>query len=66
MQIGVLSKNREFWATTEIINALKRKNVEPAYIKTPEIHLMLSEKVDAIYEKKSLSILDCGDTAHWP
>lgn len=60
MQIGVLSKNREFWATTEIINALKRKNVEPAYIKTPEIHLMLSEKVDAIYEKKSLSILDAA------
>jgi ribosomal protein S6--L-glutamate ligase len=57
MQIGVLSKNREFWATTEIINALSRKGVEAAYIKTPEIHLMLGAKVDAIYEKKSLSTL---------
>ena len=57
MQIGVLSKNREFWATTEIINALNKKGVEPAYIKTPEIHLMLGAKVDAIYEKKSLSAL---------
>ena len=57
MQIGVLSKNREFWATTEIINALTKKGVEPEYIKTPEIHLMLGEKVDAIYERKSLSTL---------
>ncbi len=57
MQIGVLSKNREFWATTEIINALNKKRVAPAYIKTPEIHLMLGKKADAIYEKKSLSTL---------
>jgi ribosomal protein S6--L-glutamate ligase len=60
MQIGVLSKNREFWATTEIITAINKKGVEATYIKTPEIHLVLAEKVDAIYEEKSLSTLDAA------
>jgi ribosomal protein S6--L-glutamate ligase len=60
MQIGVLSRNREFWATTEIMNALKEKGVEATYVRTPEIHLMLGTKVDAIYEKKSLSALDAA------
>ena len=59
MKIGVLSKNREFWATTEIMRALKAKGSQAVYVKTPEIHLMLDgPKVDAIYEKKSLSRLD--------
>jgi len=57
MQIGVLSKNREFWATTEIMKALAEENVEPIYIKTPEVHLILGERVDAVYEKQSLSKL---------
>jgi len=60
MQIGVLSKNREFWATTEILKALQEGGVEPVYVKTPEIHLMLGATVDAIYEKKSLSRLDAA------
>jgi ribosomal protein S6--L-glutamate ligase len=60
MKIGILSKNPEFWATMEIVKALREKRVEPVYVKTPEIHLMLEgAKVDAIYEKKSLSRLDC-------
>ncbi len=59
MKIGVLSKNSEFWATMEIMNALKEKRIQAVYVKTPEIHLMLEgSKVDAIYEKKSLSRLD--------
>ena len=58
MQIGILSKNSEFWATTEIMKALRRKHVKPVYVKTPEIHLVLDTAVDAIYEKKSLSRLD--------
>ena len=58
MQIGVLSRNREFWATAEILKALQEGGVEPVYVKTPEIHLMLGGTVDAIYEKKSLSGLD--------
>jgi ribosomal protein S6--L-glutamate ligase len=58
MQIGVLSKNREFWATTEIMEALQEKKVEPIYVKTPEVHLILGAKVDAVYEKRSLSELD--------
>ncbi len=59
MKIGVLSKNPEFWATTEIMKALKKKSAKPIYVKTPEIHLMLEgSKVDAIYERKSLSRLD--------
>jgi ribosomal protein S6--L-glutamate ligase len=57
MQIGVISKNREFWATSEIMKALQDKGAEPTYVKTPEIHLMLGTTVDAIYEKKSLSRL---------
>jgi len=59
MKVGVLSKNPEFWATTEIMKALRGKSAEPIYVKTPEIHLMLEgSKVDAVYEKKSLSRLD--------
>jgi len=58
MQIGILSKNREFWATTEIMKAVQRKRVEAIYVKTPEIHLVLDDAVDAIYEKKSLARLD--------
>jgi ribosomal protein S6--L-glutamate ligase len=58
MEIGVLSRNREFWATTEIIKALDAVGAEPVYVKTPEIHLILGPTVDAIYEKKSLSKLD--------
>ena len=59
MQIGVLSRNQEFWATSEITRALREKGVEPVYVKTPEVHLTLEgAKVDAIYEKKSLSRID--------
>jgi ribosomal protein S6--L-glutamate ligase len=59
MKIGVLSKNPEFWATTEILRAIKAKGSEAVYVKTPEIHLVLEgSKVDAIYEKQSLSRLD--------
>ena len=59
MQIGVLSRNQEFWATSEITRALREKGVEPVYVKTPEVHLTLEgAKVDAIFEKKSLSRID--------
>ena len=59
MRIGVLSKNRDFWATSEIMKALKRKHAEPVYLRTPEIHLTLEgSKVDAVYKKRSLSDLD--------
>jgi ribosomal protein S6--L-glutamate ligase len=58
MQVGILSKNREFWATTEIMKALQDKHVDAAYVKTPEVHLVLDSSVDAIYEKKSLSKLN--------
>ncbi len=59
MKIGVLSRNQEFWATSEITRALREKGVEPVYVKTPEVHLTLEgAKVDAIYEKKSLSLID--------
>jgi len=61
MKIGVISRNESFWATTEIIRALKRKHVEPLYLHTPRIHLALeAEKVDAIYENKSLHRLDAA------
>jgi ribosomal protein S6--L-glutamate ligase len=59
MKIGVLSKNPEFWATTEIMSALKEEGAEPIYVRTPEVHLVLAgPKVDAIYERQSLSRLD--------
>jgi len=60
MQIAVLSRNREFWATSEIMKAIDRKGVEAAYVKTPEIHLVLNSTVDAVYEKKSLSEVDAA------
>ncbi|HKM76977.1 MAG TPA: RimK family alpha-L-glutamate ligase [Candidatus Bathyarchaeia archaeon] len=61
MKIGVFSRNESFWATSEIIRALKRKHVKPIYLHTPRIHLTLeAEKVDAIYENKSLRRLDAA------
>ena len=59
MKIGILSKNKDFWATTQIIQAVKQKGSEPIYLHTPTIHLTLeSDKADAIYENRSLSGLD--------
>ncbi len=59
MKIGILSKNQYFWATSEIIQAVRRKGSEPIYLHTPRIHLTLEgRKTDAIYENKSLSNLD--------
>jgi len=55
MHIGVLSKNHEFWSTTEIVKALREKHANPVYVKTPEIHLLLDTAADAVYEGKSLS-----------
>jgi len=40
------------------MNALKESHVDPFYIKTPEVHLILGPKVDAVYEKHSLAQLD--------
>lgn len=58
MKIGVLSKNQEFWATTEIIGALRKQRAEPVYLRTPEVHLSLAGgDADAIYEKRSLKDL---------
>jgi ribosomal protein S6--L-glutamate ligase len=59
MKIGVLSRNETFWATSEIIQALRRRHAEPLYLHTPRIHLTLEgKKVDAIYDNKSLRGLD--------
>lgn len=59
MKIGVLSKNQAFWATTEIMRALKEKQADPVYLRTPEVHLSLEgEMADAVYDKKSLRDLD--------
>lgn len=59
MKIGILSKNSEFWATTQIIEAVKEKASEPIYLHTPRIHLTLEgNKADAICENRSLSDLD--------
>lgn len=59
MKIGVLSKNQAFWATTEIMRALKEKYTEPIYLRTPEVHLSLEGKTaDAVYDKRSLRDID--------
>jgi ribosomal protein S6--L-glutamate ligase len=59
MKIGVLSKNQEFWATGEIMKALKDRGAEPVYLRTPEVHMSLDGKLaDAVYNKKSLRDLD--------
>ena len=59
MKIGILSKNQAFWATTEIISALKDLHVEPVYLNTPQVHLTLEgRRADAIYEGKSLTELN--------
>jgi len=61
MKIGVLSKNQAFWATTEIIGALKNLNVEPVYLHTPQVHLSLDgKKADAVYDGRSLADLDAA------
>ena len=59
MKIAVMSRNVEYWATSEIIRALRDRNVEPLYMRTPEIHLTLDgPKADALYEKESISQAD--------
>jgi len=59
MRIGVLSKNQNFWATTEITKALKQRGAEAVYLRTPEVHLSLEMNgADAVYNKQSLKDLD--------
>jgi ribosomal protein S6--L-glutamate ligase len=59
MRIGVLSRNQAFWATTEIIKALRSKHVEPIYLHTPQIYLSLDlERADALFDDQSVSSLD--------
>jgi ribosomal protein S6--L-glutamate ligase len=61
MRIGVLSKNQEFWATTEIIRALRDRRIEPVYLHTPQVHLNLDgKKADAVYDGRSLMDLDAA------
>jgi ribosomal protein S6--L-glutamate ligase len=61
MRIGVLSKNQAFWATTEIIGALKDQHAEPIYLHTPQVHLSLDgKKADAVYDGRSLASLDAA------
>lgn len=60
MEIGVFSRNQSFWATSEIMRALRKRNVAPVYVRTPEVHLMLEAgRLEAIYDKRPLSGLDC-------
>ncbi len=59
MKIGILSRNQAFWATTEIISALKALQVEPVYLNTPQVHLNLEGKgADAVFDGKSFADLD--------
>ena len=61
MKIGVLSKNQAFWATTEIIGAIKDRDIEPVYLHTPQVHLSLDgKKADAVYDGQSLADLDAA------
>jgi len=61
MKIGVLSRNQAYWATTEIIEALKENRAEPIYLHTPQVHLSLDgEKADAVYDGHSLANLDAA------
>jgi ribosomal protein S6--L-glutamate ligase len=59
MKIGILSKSSEFWATTQIIEAVKKRGFDPVYLHTPRIHLTLEgDKADAICDNQSLSSLN--------
>jgi len=59
MKIGIISKSIDFWATSQIMSAVKKRNLEPVYIHTPRIHLTLRNgKADAVYEHLSISNLD--------
>lgn len=61
IKIGVLSKNQAFWATTEIMKALRERHADPVYLHTPEVHLSLDgEKADAVYDGPSLASLDAA------
>jgi len=59
VKIGILSRNQAFWATTEIISALRNLHAEPVYLNTPQVHLNLEGKTaDAVYDGKSLTDLN--------
>ena len=59
MKIGIISRSIDFWTTSQIMEAVKKRSLEPVYIHTPRIHLTLKNgKADAVYEHLSISNLD--------
>jgi ribosomal protein S6--L-glutamate ligase len=43
MEIGVLSRNRHYFSTREIISSLTRKGMTPVYVDTPKVQLTLTQ-----------------------
>ncbi len=59
MQIGVLSRNTEYWTTKKIIKAGRFKGHEAGFIRTGDVQLMVDDVYfDAFYGTKSFREVD--------
>jgi ribosomal protein S6--L-glutamate ligase len=59
LEVGILSRGREYFSTREIIRSLKDKEVEPVYVDTPEVRLVTKQQeMNILYEDRSLKNLN--------
>ena len=59
MDLGVISRSKDYWATKKILAAIRKTGHNPRYIHTPDIQLKLGEgEASAYADEKSLGELD--------
>jgi ribosomal protein S6--L-glutamate ligase len=54
MRIGVVSKKDSYWATRQILKAIRERGHEPSFVKTDEVRLVVAGTDDVLYNGKSL------------
>jgi ribosomal protein S6--L-glutamate ligase len=54
MRIGVVSKKDSYWATRQILRAIRERGHEPSFVKTDEVRLVVAGTDEALYNGKSL------------
>ncbi len=53
MDLGIISRSKEYWSTKKIIRAVRKSGHTPHYLYTPEIQLELGEKRVQAYSKET-------------
>ncbi len=54
MKVGVVSRKESYWATRQILNAIRARGHEPSFIKTDEVRLVVAGTDEVLYNGKSL------------